>query len=174
MAISKGLTRLGSVAAMAAVLLSVGLFGGSVANAQTAPAVFWGGGLTEGDTVEIMAGETSCGTATVDAEGGWSIQIDPDTDCGVAGTELSFYVNGAAANETATWAPAASPADEAVPGDGINGMTLTIAEGGEVTPPDTGNAGLIGGGSSAWLAMALGVIALGAVAGVRTATGRSR
>ncbi len=33
---------------------------------------------------------------------------------------------------------------------------------------------IVGGGSAAWLAMALGVIALGAVAGARTATGRSR
>jgi len=72
----KGLARLGLVAALGALMLTLGMsFQATTANAQQPPAVFYGKGLKSGDKVEAFIGGKSCGTATGNAAGEWSIQV---------------------------------------------------------------------------------------------------
>ena len=72
MVISRGWTRLGLVAAAAALMLSLGMMFATSANAQTPPAVFYGKGLVAGQVVEAFIGGKSCGTSTVNAAGEWA------------------------------------------------------------------------------------------------------
>ena len=192
MNLAKGPARIAAVAALLALLIGPMLFGASSALAQGAPANYYGGGLTEGDTVTASIGDVECGSATADAAGGWQIAIGADNDCNpVDGATVNFAVNGKAAEQSATYAAGGLPDDTA------NGITLTIEvmedpPAPEPTPVmpdveeeedkpdampvvvDTGNAGLGGqtSSASALAVLALGVLALAGVAGARTVTGR--
>ena len=192
MNLAKGPARIAAVAALLALLIGPMLFGASSALAQGAPANYYGGGLTEGDTVTASIGDVECGSATADAAGGWHIAIGADNDCNpVDGATVNFAVNGKAAEQSATYAAGGLPDDTA------NGITLTIEvmedpPAPEPTPVmpdveeeedkpdampvvvDTGNAGLGGqtSSASALAVLALGVLALAGVAGARTVTGR--
>ena len=192
MNLAKGPARIAAVAALLALLIGPMLFGASSALAQGAPANYYGGGLTEGDTVTASIGDVECGSATADAAGGWLIAIGADNDCNpVDGATVNFAVNGKAAEQSATYAAGGLPDDTA------NGITLTIEvmedpPAPEPTPVmpdveeeedkpdampvvvDTGNAGLGGqtSSASALAVLALGVLALAGVAGARTVTGR--
>lgn len=166
----------------AALVVATLLFGAvtSTAHAQTSFFVAYGTGLSDGDTIEVFAEGVSCGTITADADGTWVGQVGSDgadaSDCAaVAGDELTFELNGEAANETETYSNGGTPADAA------NGISLTLAAGGDaggqVAPPDTGNAGIASstsGGSSLWLVLALGALFVTLVAGARTAVSRGR
>ena len=178
MRIAKGSALAGIAAALFALLLAPVLTGAGAAHAQSPPASFYGGGLTSGDTVTAMIGDATCGTDTANASGGWSIQVAQGT-CGAAnGMMVSFMVNDAMANETATWMAGGVPDNV---GDGI---TLTVdamdgGDGGEGTMvpvvTETGNAGLAapsGAGAASWLAAGLGLLALAGAAGARIATAR--
>ncbi len=172
MALIRKMAALGTAMAVAAVLF--GAFAAS-ANAQTPPFTAYGTGLTAGDVVTATIGGDACGEATVDADGNWLIYVEAGGDCApVAGDEINFAINGEAANETATYSAGGAPADVA------NGISLTLADGGDggetpaPGPSDTGNAGLLGStGTSMALVLALGVFAAAMVAGGRTATRRN-
>lgn len=171
--ISKGLTRFGLVAAVAALMLTLGMAMAETASAQTPPAVFYGKGLTSGARVEAMIGGRSCGTATANAAGEWSISVASNAACApTEGAAVSFTLNGAAATAT----PAATWKGGGLPPDVANGYVLA-AGGAAVTPPKTGNAGMLGMGTDAtsgMLVLALAVLAAGTVAGARVYAGRSR
>lgn len=171
--ISKGLTRFGLVAAVAALMLTLGMAMAETASAQTPPAVFYGKGLTSGARVEALIAGRSCGTATANAAGEWSISIQSNAACApTEGAAVSFTLNGAAATAT----PAATWKGGGLPPDVANGYVLA-AGAATVTPPKTGNAGMLGIGTdstSGMLVLALAVLALGTVAGARVYAGRGR
>jgi len=168
--------KLGLVVAAAAIMFSAGLGLATSASAQTPPATFYGKGLKSGDKVEAMIGGKSCGTATANAAGEWSISVASTAACGpTAGAAVSFTLNGAAATATpaATWQGGGLPADVA------NGYVLAAgaAPAGTVTAPKTGNAGLLGGANDATstaLVLGVAIVALGAVVGTRVYAGRTR
>ena len=172
MTLSKGLTRFGLVAAVAALMLTMSLALAETADAQTPPAVFYGKGLKSGDKVEAMIAGKSCGTATANAAGEWSISVQSNAACGpTEGAAVSFTLNAGPATAT----PAATWKGGGLPPDVANGYVL--AAGAAVTPPKTGNAGLLGAGTDATsglLVLALAVLALGTVAGARVYAGRGR
>jgi len=156
------------IAAVAALMLMS--FVASSASAQAAlPFKAFGSGLKAGQTVEAFKGTTSVGKATVDAGGNWQIDIQPTSAAN--GDVISFKLDGANATQTVTFQ---SGQFQPPPG-----LALTLAPAGATgaTPPapaKTGNAGLVGStGSSMALALVLGVVALAAVAGARTATRKS-
>lgn len=168
MALIRKMASLGSAIAIAAVMF--GALSAST-NAQTPPFTAYGTGLDAGAEVTAWIGEDACGEATADADGNWLIYVEAGGDCApVEGDEISFQLDGADANETATYVAGGAPDDVA------NGIDLTLAEGGGETPEPapTGNAGLLGSaGTSMALVLALGVFAAAMVAGGRTATRRS-
>lgn len=167
------MARFGLVAAVAAMMLTLSFAVAGTANAQTPPATFYGKGLKAGDKVEVWVGGKVCGTATATAAGEWSLQVAADNACGpTANAAVAFRLNGA--NVTAS--PAAVWVGGGLPSDVANGYVLSAAPAqtttpaGTVTPPKTGNAGILGGNSGAtslWLVMGIGLVALGAVAGTR-------
>lgn len=183
MILSRTLTRFGLVAAAAALMLTLGLATAGSANAQVLPAVLYGKGLTAGQSVVASIGGKTCGTATVTAAGEWTMQIAPDNACGpTAGAAISFTVNGApaTASPAATWASGGTPSDIA------NGYKLTATPAPATStpaaatvtpaPPKTGNAGLLGGGSSngtMWLLLGFAAVTGAAVAGRGLYTRRS-
>lgn len=172
MKLSKGLTRFGLVAAVAALMLTMSMALAETADAQTPPAVFYGKGLKSGDKVEAMIAGKSCGTATANAAGEWSISVASTAACGpTENAAVAFTLNGGGATAT----PAATWKGGGLPPDVANGYVL--AAGAAVTPPKTGNAGLLGAGNdatSSMLVLALAVLALGTVAGARVYAGRGR
>lgn len=189
MRIARGRVLAGVAAALFALLLAPALTGTDAARAQTPPATYYGAGLDAGDVVTVMIGDASCGTATVDASGQWSVVVQSG-ECGGAardGATVTFKIGDEAAEQTATWRGGFVPENTAT------GITLTVAEGameedgddaadsGSMTPapaaPDTGNAGLASSanGTASRLALGLlGLMALAATAGARFATGRAR
>ena len=175
MMFSKGLTRFGLVAAVAALMLTMSLAVVGTANAQTPPATFYGKGLKAADKVEVSVGGVSCGTAIATATGEWSLSVGADNACKpTAAGAVTFKLNGAA--QTAS--PAAAWANGGLPSDVANGYVLSAAAAatGTVTPPKTGNAGMLGSSSatSMWLVLGIGLVALGAVAGTRAYSSRGR
>ena len=177
MMFSKGLTRFGLVAAVAALMLTMSLAVVGTANAQTPPATFYGKGLKAADKVEVSVGGASCGTAIATATGEWSLSVGADNACKpTAAGAVTFKLNGAA--QTAS--PAAAWANGGLPSDVANGYVLSAAAAapaatGTVTPPKTGNAGLASSSAtSMWLVLGIGLVAMGAVAGTRAYSSRGR
>ena len=194
MILSKGLTRLGGVVALAALLLGLGLASVPSAHAQ-APMTLYGPAESAESVIGVLVDGAECKTAAVEATSDsatgylWQATIGDD-ECEVsAGSEVSFTVDGNAATETVSWSPGGTPDDVFI------GITLTVADmgegemgggetGGEMgngdmkpqpEPPDTGNAGLAATSSSSHtLALGLGVLAVAMLAGGRSVTGRSR
>lgn len=170
--------KFGLVVAAAAIMFSAGLGLTTSANAQTPPATFYGKGLKSGDKVEAMIAGKSCGTATANAAGEWSISVAAGSACApTSGAAVAFTLNAAAVTATpaATWQGGGLPADVA------NGYVLAAgaaaAPAGTVTAPKTGNAGLLGGSNDAAstaLVMGVAIVALGAVVGTRVYAGRTR
>lgn len=184
MTLLKGLARPGAVMALFAVLLSLGLFAGSTADAQSPPFRAFGVGVAAGATVAAQIGGVECGTTTADADGNWIVDIASAAACNPAsGDTITFSLDGAAVDETATWSSGGSPlssgydAATGIAGSG-GGLTVTaVAEAPapapvEPTVPDTGNAGFAAGttGSSMALALSMSVFALALLAGARTLT----
>ena len=201
MNLAKGPARLGFAAALLALLLAPMAFGASSTLAQVSLPANYYGYVDAGQTVAASAGDQECGSSVADADGFWHIVVD-GAPCGVEGTEISFTVDGDAAEQTVTWSSGDAPDDITA------GITLTVAamddgmedpddgmedpddgmedpdDGMEdpddgmdsMTPGDkgdTGNAGLVTqSGTSALAVLALGVLALAGVAGARTVTGR--
>ncbi len=173
MILSKGLTRLGGVVALAALLLSAGLASAPSAHAQ-APTLLWGPAPAADSVIVASVDGVVCETAAVDAATSvWFVQID-DGECGAAaGSEITFTVDGNAANETVAWSPGL--ASEVTLTYDMGSMGETPTETMTPKPPETGNAGLAGTSSSSpWLALGLGALAVAMLAGARSVTGRVR
>ncbi len=172
MTITKGLVRLGAVVGLFAFVLGLSATFADATHAQTSPPATMYGTASAGDEIEAFIGGVSCGTATAGADGFWMMRIAEDAACSPTdGDEVSFTHNGDATNETETWASGGAPAIVAT------GVTLTLSEAPAPAAPETGNAGLLAAGqqgSSPWLALSLGVLALAMVAGARAATGWQR
>lgn len=174
-------TRFTMLAAMVVAMLIAPLLGGATtASAQTPPATFYGKGLRSGDRVEAFIGGRSCGAATANTAGEWSISVAASAACGpTAGAPTAFTLNG----EAATASPAATWQGGGLPPDVANGYVL--AQGGATaTPtgaapvaPKTGNAGLLRGdepATSGWVLAATAVGVLAAVAAGRRLATRHR
>jgi hypothetical protein len=179
------MTFLRKTLALSAVLaVAVALFGSFATTALAAgpPHTAYGTGATEGDAIAILAGTTSCATATADADGNWGPVALGATvgDCVfAAGDTISFSLNGTVAEQTETWAEGGAPADVAT------GTVLTVAAVvvpevvpevvvPEVTAPApgaTGNAGLAQStGTSSIATLLLSAFAVVVVAGGRVAS----
>jgi hypothetical protein len=167
---TKSLVRLASVAGVLAVALMSATFFASTAHAQNPPATMYGT-TTAAAKVEALIGGRVCQTATADGTGFWQMQIPEGGTCGAAdGATINFQLNGAGCAATETWRAGGAPRTVAT---GVALANCTGAAGG-VTPPKTGNAGLLpsGGASSPWFALMLGAFALAGLAGARAMTGR--
>ena len=130
MILSKGLTRLGGVVALAALLLAAGLASAPSAHAQApvpvlpVPTWLWGPAAAADSVIVASVDGVVCKTAEVDAATlVWAVRID-DGECGVAsGSEITFTVNDHTANETVAWSVG-----------GASEVTLTYDMGGTETP----------------------------------------
>ena len=183
-----GPARLGFMAALLALLIAPLAFGFHSAQAQGITSATYYGTADAGATVGASVGDALCSDTEANADGEWLITIN-ENDCdggAVAGATVSFSVNGKTAEQSETWSLGGSPSDI------TNGIALTVAVMVEppvvateepvateeampvVTPPETGNAGLASAGSSssALMALVLGLIAVGGIAGARVSTRR--
>ena len=180
-----GPARLGFAAALLALLLGPLALGFHTAHAQgITSAAYYGTGLEAGATVAASVGGTECSSATVDADGGWYLEVSESDPCSPSdGDTVSFSVDGNAAEQTVEWEAGGSPADivngisltvaEAMPGDGDDNGDAMPGDGDDVAMPDTGNAGLVTSSSSSSLAaVALAFLAVAGIAGARVATRR--
>ncbi len=125
----KGPALAGGVALLLALLLGIGLATTGVTNAATPGPRFFGF-AEAGDEIGAKVDGVSCGDAvTAAANGLWILDVESDAACRPSeGDEVSFTLNGAATNETETWAPGGSSADA------VNGTTLTLAPVPEAAP----------------------------------------
>ena len=190
MILSKGLARLGGVIAVAALLLSAGLVSMPSAHAQAAPEIMYGPAASADSVIMASVDGVECKAATNDATDayesgfGWLLQLDPD-ECGASlGSEVSFTVDGEAADQTATWSggvteltltvtPMETPVETMTPVETPETPVETMTP--EIVVSPTGNAGLAATSSSSpWLALSLGALAVAMLAGARSVTGRSR
>ena len=185
MILSKGLTRLGGVVALAALLLGLGLASAPAAHAQ-APVVLWGEAPAGDSAIAAWVDGTECKDATVEADASsstgyvWSVQIN-DGECEASsGSEIGFSVDGNVANETVTFSAGLAQAvtltyDMGMQEPPETPETPDPGMGGEVMVPETGNAGFAATTSSSHaLALGLGALAVAMLAGARAVTGRSR
>ena len=184
MNMTKGPARLGFAAALLALLIAPLAFGVHSAHAQDPGPTensYYGIGLDDGVMVGASIGDALCGETENSASDGWVIRIDAG-DCGggaADGATITFTLDGAKAEQTATWSPAKSEqlsltvAAMVTPTETptevpTNGMTPEGPEG-----PIVGNAGLVSSNSSSsLLALALGFLAVAGMAGARVATRR--
>ena len=192
MILSKGLTRLGGVVAIAALLLGLGLASAPAAHAQ-APVSLWGEAPAADSVIVAWVDGGECETAAVEADASsstgyfWAVQID-DGECEAsAGSEIGFSVDGNVANETVTFSAGLAqavtltydmdmgePTGPMEPTEPTEPMEPTEPET-EVMAPETGNAGFAATTSSSHaLALGLGALAVAMLAGARSVTGRSR
>ena len=168
---TNGPARLGFAAALLALLLAPLALGLHSAHAQ-GPTVarYYGVGLEAGDVVGAWVNGVECASATADASGNWILDVDescPATD----GDTVNFSLNGSVVEETETWSPGGTPADQA------NGVTLTVSmtqpEPDVPAEPDTGNAGLATGSAAGGAAaVALALVALATLTASRLSTRR--
>ena len=168
----KGLVRLSSVAGLLAVAFMTATLFASTAHAQNPPATMYGT-TTANASVQALVGGRVCQTVTAGGDGFWQMQIPEGGTCGAAdGATITFNLNSAGCSATETWKAGGAPKTVAT-GVALTAATCTGA-GGAVTPPKTGNAGLLpsGGASSPWFALMLGAFALAGLAGARAMTGR--
>ena len=191
----KGPARLGFFAALLALLIAPLAIGLQSANAQGVDRATYYGVTEVGASVGASIGGAACGEATTANDAGeWVINIAED-DCdggAVEGATVNFSLNGAEAEQTEVWAVGDTPDDL------LNGITLTVAAMPEPTaeataepteeavpteeampaetpamPDDVGNAGLVTSESSSPLmALALGILMVGGIAGARASTRR--
>ena len=124
MILSKGLTRLGGVVAIAALMLGLGLASVPTAHAQSVQMTLYGPAESADSQIVVFVDGAECTTAEVSASGDgflWLAYVGGEGGCEAsAGSEITFTVDGNAANETVSFEPGGSPADAA------NGITLTV------------------------------------------------
>lgn len=164
--------RLGVAVGLVVVALSAASMFASPTQAQNPPATFYGTARS-GDRIEALIGGRVCTSTTAGADGFWMFTVDEGGACGATeGATVTFTLGARACTETELWKAGGAPRNVA------SGVTLSNCTAGAatVTPPSTGNAGLLpqGGATSPWLALMLGAFALAGLAGARAMTGRNR
>jgi hypothetical protein len=165
------IARTRAVAAVASLVLVLGVLAGGVAHAQFLPAVFYGTGLEAGQTVEAFIEGKSCGSTKTNDAGEWIMQIPPDAPCAPApgtpisrGATVAFTLDGqpAAVDPPATWESGGIPTANI-----RQGYTLTV-EGaggsGNIGAETAADGDSDGGRSNAMLLVGGGVILLVAAA----------
>ena len=177
MNLRKGFARLVAVAALFAIVTSIGLLAGSTTHAQQPPYKAYGTGIAAGDVVAASVNGVDCGNTTATAAGEWVLDIIGGDCQASTGDAIDFTLNGEAVDEKASYSDGGTPGGDGFPvATGIP-MTLSGAMAPAPTTPapaDTGNAGLGSGSSTSLaLALALGAFALATLAGARVATGRN-
>ena len=96
-----GEARNALVASLMALLIGLGA-GSALADGPTA--TYSGGGCPVGYVISAAIADDECASATVGADGRWSLQVTPDSPCRPnEGSTVSFWINGAVAHEKATF-----------------------------------------------------------------------
>jgi hypothetical protein len=127
-----------------------------------------------GTVIEARVGTASCGTASVDQDGRYVVNVvaaaPANQNCGTDGAAVSFYIGGKKADQTGSWKnfdftalnltyttpPTPTPAASASPSATVPGGSSPVAT---PRPPSTG--GPVSDSSSApWLLVVLGAAAL--------------
>ena len=119
MNMTKGPARLGFAAALLALLIAPLAFGVHSAHAQgPTQNIYYGTGLDDGVMIAASIDDVVCDETANSAADGWVIYID-DGACGggaADGATIVFTLDGAKAEQTATWSPA-----------NVEQLTLTVA-----------------------------------------------
>ena len=155
----------GAAGVATALILSALLV--STAFAQTPPFTIYGSDAGANASVVVTSGDTTCGTATADASGQWSLRVE--STCAAAGatvtatsgdaTGTAVAASGKATSVSLVAAEAAAPEATAAPAAPAP------------APSNTGMAGLVASGSvpfaaqaAAAMATAFGAVSAGFVA----------
>jgi len=152
------LTRIfsrGAVGAATALISSALLV--SAAFAQTPPFTIYGSDAGANAAVVVTSGDATCGTATADADGQWSLRVE--STCAAAGATVTATSGDATGSTTAASGKATSvslvapePAPEPV-------ATAAPEPEPAPAPSNTGMAGLVASGSVPMAAQAAAAIA---------------
>ena len=152
------LTRIfsrGAVGAATALISSALLV--SAAFAQTPPFTIYGSDAGANAAVVVTSGDATCGTATADADGQWSLRVE--STCAAAGATVTATSGDATGSTTAASGKATSvslvapePAPEPV-------ATAEPEPAPAPAPSNTGMAGLVASGSVPMAAQAAAAIA---------------
>ena len=139
----------GAVGAATALISSALLV--SAAFAQTPPFTIYGSDAGANAAVVVTSGDATCGTATADADGQWSLRVE--STCAAAGATVTATSGDATGSTTAASGKATSeslvapePAPEPEPAPAP-------------APSNTGMAGLVASGSVPMAAQAAAAIA---------------
>jgi len=160
------LTRIfsrGAVGAAAALISSALLV--SAAFAQTPPFTIYGSDAGANASVVVTSGDSTCGTATADADGQWSLRVE--STCAAAGATVTATSGDATGSATAASGKATSVSLVAA---AAAEEPAAAAEEPAPAPSNTGMAGLVASGSvpmaaqtAAALATAFGALSAGFV-----------
>ena len=160
------LTRIfsrGAVGAAAALISSALLE--SAAFAQTPPFTIYGSDAGANASVVVTSGDSTCGTATADADGQWSLRVE--STCAAAGATVTATSGDATGSATAASGKATSVSLVAA---AAAEEPAAAAEEPAPAPSNTGMAGLVASGSvpmaaqtAAALATAFGALSAGFV-----------
>ena len=159
------LTRIfsrGAVGAATALISSALLV--SAAFAQTPPFTIYGSDAGANASVVVTSGDSTCGTATADADGQWSLRVE--STCAAAGAEVTATSGDATGSATAASGKATSVSLVAPAEPAATAEPAAPAP----APSNTGMAGLVASGSvpmaaqtAAALATAFGAMSAGFV-----------
>jgi VCBS repeat-containing protein len=160
------LTRIfsrGAVGAATALISSALLV--SAAFAQTPPFTIYGSDAGANASVVVTSGDSTCGTATADADGQWSLRVE--STCAAAGATVTATSGDATGSATAASGKATSVSLVAA---AAAEEPAAAAEEPAPAPSNTGMAGLVASGSvpmaaqtAAALATAFGALSAGFV-----------
>ena len=159
------LTRIfsrGAVGAATALISSALLV--SAAFAQTPPFTIYGSDAGANAAVVVTSGDATCGTATADADGQWSLRVE--STCAAAGATVTATSGDATGSATAASGKATSVSLAAAAAAEEPAAAAEEAP----APSNTGMAGLVASGSvpmaaqtAAALATAFGALSAGFV-----------
>ena len=168
------LTRIfsrGAVGAATALISSALLV--SAALAQTPPFTIYGSDAGASASVVVTSGDTTCGTATADADGQWSLRVE--STCAASGATVTATSGDATGSATAASGKATSvslvaPAAPAAPVATAVPVATAAPAAPAPAPSNTGMAGLVASGSvpmaaqtAAAIATAFGALSAGFV-----------
>jgi VCBS repeat-containing protein len=137
----------------------------SAAFAQTPPFTIYGSDAGANASVVVTSGDSTCGTATADADGQWSLRVE--STCAAAGATVTATSGDATGSATAASGKATSVSLVAA---AAAEEPAAAAEEPAPAPSNTGMAGLVASGSvpmaaqtAAALATAFGALSAGFV-----------
>jgi hypothetical protein len=148
------LTRIfsrGAVGAATALISSALLV--SAAFAQTPPFTIYGSDAGASASVVVTSGDSTCGTATADASGQWSLRVE--STCAAAGATVTATSGDATGSATAASGKATSVSLVAPAAPAATAEPAAPAP----APSNTGMGGLVASGSVPMAAQAAAAIA---------------